>query len=772
MKRILIILTSLFALNSCSRNVQLSLVPYPDEVIRHHGYYDVAGKPVAYSMDLDESSQNIIRKFAVQLSAVTGKHSELVQSDDISGIVFIHDGNIADEAYSLDVTSEYVKVAASGLRGFNYAVQTIKQLLPVEIYGHLCAGEVAWRLPCVQINDRPRFAYRGMHLDEARHFFGVEEVKRYLDVMEIHKLNTFHWHLTDDQGWRIEIKKYPELTSIGSVRNGTCIRRNYNTNDNIPYGEGMWYTQDQIREIVQYAAEKGIDVIPEIDLPGHMLAALAAYPHLGCSGGPYKVWHRWGVSKDVLCAGNEKIYGFLKDVLSEVCELFPCEYVHIGGDECPKDSWKTCPKCQAKIRALGLKDDDQHTAEHYLQSYIMSRMENFLASKGKKVIGWDEILEGDIAKTATVMSWRGEAGGIKAAGLGHDVIMTPNTYCYWDYYQATDIENEPFAIGGYVPVELVYSYEPYTEAMSEDARAKILGVQANVWTEYISEPDHLEYMMLPRLAALSEVQWCAPDRKDWDRFLDSAVKLCSVYEIMGYSYASHMFNVSGEVEAMDGTAVVTLKTQGDAQIRYTLDGTEPTVDSPLYKAPISINETCTLKASALRNGELTRPYRKEFTFHKAVGRPIVLTYPSESEYSSPAGEGLLDGIRGPAIHKSKEWCCWGAKPMQAVIDMKDSEPYSSVTVGIFINKPSQIFNTPSLTVEVSDDGESYSVLASETFKIAEESDSDGLSSASVAFPQTTARYLKVTAQCLPVVPDWHHYPGRKASVYIDEVIVQ
>ena len=772
MKRILIIFAAAATLLSCSRTLELSLVPYPDEVIQSRGYFDVVGKPIAYDSNLDETSQNVIKKFAAQLSVVTGTEFEFVQSGEVSGIVFLQDDELADEAYSLEVTKDYLKVTASGMRGFNYAIQTLKQLLPVEVYGKESACEVSWKLPCVKINDKPRFAYRGMHLDEARHFFGVEEVKRYLDVMEIHKLNTFHWHLTDDQGWRIEIKKYPELTSVGSVRNGTCIRRNYNTNDHIPYGEGMWYTQEQIREIVQYAAEKGIDIIPEIDLPGHMLAALAAYPHLGCSGGPYAVWHRWGVSTDVLCAGNEKIYTFLQDVLSEVCELFPCEYVHIGGDECPKDSWKSCPKCQAKIKSLGLKDDEHHTAEHYLQSYIMSRMENYLASKGKKVIGWDEILEGDIAKTATVMSWRGEAGGIKAAGLGHDVIMTPNTYCYWDYYQATDIENEPFAIGGYVPVELVYSYEPYTDAMSEEACAKILGVQANVWTEYIADADHLEYMMLPRLGALSEVQWCAVDRKDWDRFLDSAVKLCSIYEIMGYSYAPHMFNVSGEVEAMDGTAVVTLKTQGDAQIRYTLDGTEPTIDSPLYKTPISINETCMLKASALRNGELTRPYRKEFTFHKAVGRTITLTHKSVSGYSAPTGEGLLDGIRGPAIHKSKEWCSWLAKPLEAVIDMSGSEPYSSVTLGIFLNKPSQIFNPSSLSVSVSEDGENYTMLSSESFQAEGEADPDGLKAISVSFPQTSARYLKVTAQCFPTVPDWHHYPGKKASIFVDEIIVQ
>lgn len=748
------LVSALLLVCSCAQRT-INVIPYPNHVDVRCGIYDVSDVSEVCLVNVDSAAIACVQRFAESLSV------NLVDSESYSANTFLFIGNnlLAEEAYIIDVTRKGVKVEASGLRGFNYAIQTLIQMGP--------------QLPCCRIEDSPRFAYRGLHLDEARHFFGKEAVKKYLDIMAFHKLNTFHWHLTDDQGWRISIMKYPELTKVGSIRNGTCIKRNYNTNDGIPYGEGMWYSQDDIREIVAYAAERGIDVIPEIDLPGHMLAALSAYPHLGCSGGPYQVWHRWGVSDEVLCVGNEDVYTFLEDVLDEVCELFPYKYIHIGGDECPKTSWKSCLKCQALIRRLGLKDDDEHSAEHYLQSYVMNRVESYLAQKGKKVIGWDEILEGAPSKSATIMSWRGEAGGLKAAELGHDVIMTPNSYCYWDYYQATDIENEPFAIGGYVPVELMYSYESYPEEMDADDMRHILGVQANMWTEYISSLEHLEYMLLPRLAALSEVQWCQPEVKDWDRFLGSMDELCAHYQKMGYRYAEHVFGVSGYVvpDKENRCAILTLTTQDDAQIMYTLDGSDPDMSSNVYMSPIKISSTCVVKASAVRNGIMTRPYRQSFSFHKAVGKDITLTSPSQSEYSSTTGTELLDGVRGPAIHKSKEWCSWTARPLEAVIDMKDSMPYSYVEIGYISNKPSQIFNPQSLAISVSDDGITYSEIAFIKASPEGEFEQDGLKSMSVTFPQTSARYLKIKADCLSNVPEWHHYYGRKAHMYIDEVIV-
>ncbi len=526
---------------SPAENPPITVVPYPNEVNMGAGTFDVAGAEFHYSAEFDEATKDIIHNFAGQLSLATGKESSTDEKSSGRGFVFILDTNVPDEAYTLEISRKSAKITASSLNGVNYAVQTIKQMLPVEIYGKTEAADKEWTLPCAEINDAPRFGYRGMHMDVSRHFFDMDMVKKYLDIMEVHKLNTLHWHLTDDQGWRIEIKKYPRLTEVGSIRKETLVGHggSSNTFDGTPYGEGCWFSQEQIKEIIAYAAAKGIDIIPEIALPGHMLAALAAYPELGCTGKQYDVWGRWGIADEVLCAGNEETMVFLENVLDEVADLFPSEYVHIGGDECPKVYWEKCPKCQAKIRELGLKDDEEFKAEHYLQSYVMERMTKFLEAKGKKIIGWDEILEGQVADNAIVMSWRGTAGGLKAAKMGHDAIMTPNSFFYLDYYQAK--EGEPLGIGGYLPVEKCYSYEPYAEGMTDEEKAHILGVQANLWTEYIATNEHLEYMLLPRMAALSEVQWCQPENKSWERFVDSADEFCGIYDVMGYNYAKHIF---------------------------------------------------------------------------------------------------------------------------------------------------------------------------------------------------------------------------------------
>ena len=522
-----------------ARNV--TVVPYPDDVVISDGTFNAAGAGFRYDAGFDKLAKDAVLNFAAQLSAVSGKQSNVRKGNSDKGFVFVLDKELPAEAYRLIVDADKALVEASSLNGVIYAIQTIKQLLPVQIYGKELAAEQDWTIPCVKINDAPRFGYRGMMLDVARHFFTVDQVKKCLDLMEIHKLNTFHWHLTDDQGWRIEIKKYPRLTQIGSVRKETLIGH-YRDNkgyDGTPYGEGMWYTQDQIREVVAYAASKGITVIPEIDLPGHMVGALSAYPELGCTGGPYEVRTKWGIADEALCAGKETTYEFLENVLSEVCDLFPGEYVHIGGDECRKGCWEKCPHCQAKIRELGYKDDDRHTAEQYLQSYVTRRMENFLNSKGKRLIGWEEILEGNLTPSATVMSWRGKKAEIEAVRKGHDVIMAPKTHCYLDYYQTKDKDNEPLAIGGYLPVEVSYALEP-TAGLDEQQAAHILGVQANLWTEYIGDEDYLFYMLLPRLTALTEVQWCRKENKDWNRFVLSIEHIFEIYDILDYDYGKHI----------------------------------------------------------------------------------------------------------------------------------------------------------------------------------------------------------------------------------------
>lgn len=528
---------------SCTPKAEadLDIVPYPFSVESGRGVFEIAGADFYVDPSLGERTMKAVDDFRLLLSGACGDESLLSEGKSGASVVFLLDSTLGKEEYNLDVTQRKVVVKSSDLNGAVYAIETIKQLLPVEIYKNSPAENVSWTIPCVKIHDKPRFAYRGLHMDPSRHFFEVDEVKRYIDIIVLHKMNTLHWHLTDDQGWRIEIKKYPKLTEIGAYRDKTLIGH---LNDDKGYDYtryGGFYTQDDIREVVEYAASKGVTVIPEIDLPGHMLAALAAYPEYGCTGGPYEVWGRWGVSEDVLCAGKDETFEFLEGVLTEVMELFPSEYIHIGGDESPKVRWEKCPACQARIKELGLKDGEKYSAEHYLQSYVTARVERFLNSHGRKIIGWDEILEGDLAPGATVMSWRGVEGGLQAAKLGHDAIMTPSTHFYFDYCQSDTPENEPLGIGGYIPVEKCYSYEPFTPEMTDEEKGHILGVQANLWTEYIKTPEHLEYMLLPRAAALSEVQWCAPENKSYDRFLKSMKHYADIYDALGYNYAKHIF---------------------------------------------------------------------------------------------------------------------------------------------------------------------------------------------------------------------------------------
>jgi hexosaminidase len=434
------------------------------------------------------------------------------------------------EGYNLTVTSKGIAIKAETAAGLFYAVQTIRQLLPAEVESLSPVQSIKLTVPACEIKDNPRFVYRGMHLDVGRHMFPMEYVKRYIDMIALHKMNTFHWHLTEDQGWRIEIKKYPLLTEVGGFRKETLIGHGGRPPfefDGTPYGG--FYTQEEVKEIVEYARQRFITVIPEIEMPGHSVAALAAYPELSCTGKPIEVVTRWGVFDDVYCAGKEETFIFLQDVLDEVIELFPSQYIHIGGDECPKTRWKVCPDCQKRIEEEGLAD------EHELQSYFIKRIENYLLTKDRRIIGWDEILEGGLAPQATVMSWRGISGGIAAAKEGHDVIMTPGSHLYLDHYQ-TEPDDQPLAIGGYSPLEWVYSYEPLPEELTAEEQNHILGLQGNLWSEYLKTPDHMEYMAYPRMFAIAETGWTPLVKKDFEEFLIRFNHQTPRYDLTGINY--------------------------------------------------------------------------------------------------------------------------------------------------------------------------------------------------------------------------------------------
>lgn len=505
-----------------------NVVPLPNSVTMTGGepFELTPSTTVAYpegNKDMERNAQFLAR----YVNDATGMTLSVVPGKAKKGIRLVLDKKVSgEEAYTIMVDKKGVTIAGSTPKGVFYGVQTLRKSLPV-------GAATVVRLPSVKISDSPRFVHRGMMLDCSRHFFPLEFVKRYIDLIAMHNMNVFHWHLSDDQGWRIEIKKYPELTIKGSRRSGTVIGYNTALDDSIPYGG--YYTQEQAREIVEYARQRYVTVIPEIDMPGHMLAALATYPELGCTGGPYEVGHRWGIYKDVLCVGNEKIYDFCEGVLDEIMQIFPSKLIHIGGDETPTEVWEKCPKCIKRA-------EDNNMTVKQVQSYFTSRIEKYVNSRGRRIIGWDEILGGDISQSAVIQSWRDTKHGRIAAEAGHDVIMSPTSHCYFDYSQADEKNSkyEPTLCGGYIPVEKVYAFEPCDENLSESSRPHILGVQANIWAEYLLYPNQVEYQALPRMAALAEVQWTS-GKKDYQAFLKRLNRLVSFYDLYKLTYAKHLW---------------------------------------------------------------------------------------------------------------------------------------------------------------------------------------------------------------------------------------
>lgn len=682
-----------------------------------------------------------------------------------NAIVLGLDPGIANkEGYVLTTTPEGISINGQTENGVFYGIQTLRKSIPAEAKGATVL------IPAGEIKDEPRFSYRGMHLDVGRHFFPKEFIKKYIDLLALHNMNTFHWHLTEDQGWRIEIKKYPKLTEIGSQRSRTVIGRNTQEYDNTPYGG--FYTQEEAKEIVKYAQERYITIIPEVDLPGHMLAALAAYPEMGCTGGPYEVCPRWGVFEDVLCIGNDKTMQFLEDVMSEIIEIFPSEYVHIGGDEAPRTRWEKCPKCQARIKAEGLKADKKHTAEDRLQSYCMTRIEKFLNSKGRRIIGWDEILEGDVAPNATVMSWRGASGGIEAAQMGHDVIMTPNTYCYFDYYQTADTKDEPLGIGGYVPIEKVYSLDP-TFDLNEEQKKHIIGAQANLWTEYITTTEHVEYMVLPRMAALAEVQWTQPEKKDFKDFTKRLARLMKFYQRDGFNYAKHVFDLKVDFtpDVAKKAVVVTLSTIDDAPIYYTLDGTEPTTASLKYTEPVAITETADFQAVVIRPEGKSKVVNKKISFNKATYCPIELTFQPSEKYKFGGAITLVDGMKGNDSYATGAWLGFVGGDVEAIIDLGQETKIKRVATNAIVDMSAWIMGSTGLVVSVSDDNKEFREVAVKDIPAETNIDKKGVENYEITFDPVKARYVKVVIKRSPALPKGHTGEGKAAYMFIDEIEV-
>ena len=746
------------------------VIPLPQEVSLTQGNpFKLNGNVlIAYPENnaLLQRNAEFLSEYIRQSTGYAPKTKAIAAGEQVKNAITLGlDPDIANkEGYVLTTTPEGISINGQTENGVFYGIQTLRKSIPAEAKGATIL------IPAGEIKDEPRFSYRGMHLDVGRHFFPIEFIKKYIDLLALHNMNTFHWHLTEDQGWRIEIKKYPKLTEIGSQRSRTVIGRNTQEYDNTPYGG--FYTQEEAKEIVKYAQERYITVIPEVDLPGHMLAALAAYPEMGCTGGPYEVCPRWGVFEDVLCIGNDKTMQFLEDVMSEIIEIFPSEYVHIGGDEAPRDRWKECPKCQARIKAEGLKADKNHTAEDRLQSYCMTRIEKFLNSKGRRIIGWDEILEGDVAPNAPVMSWRGASGGIKAAQMGHDVIMTPNTYCYFDYYQTADTKDEPLGIGGYVPIEKVYSLDP-TFDLNEEQKKHIIGAQANLWTEYIATTEHVEYMVLPRMAALAEVQWTQPEKKDFKDFTTRLASLMKFYQRDGFNYAKHVFDLKVDFtpDVAKKAVVVTLSTIDDAPIYYTLDGTEPTTASLKYIEPVVITETADFQAVVIRPEGKSKVVNKKISFNKATYCPIELTFQPSEKYKFGGAITLVDGMKGNDSYATGAWLGFVGGDVEAIIDLGQETEIKRVATNAIVDMSAWIMGSTGLVVSISDDNKEFREVAAKDIPAETNIDKKGVENYEITFDPVKARYVKVVIKRSPALPKGHAGEGKAAYMFIDEVEV-
>lgn len=757
----------MFACTAGQKSADYRVVPLPQEITEKQAQsFTLSGDVKIVYPEGNEAMRKNAEFLADYIREATGKclavEAGTAGRNKIALQLGLQSSN--PEAYRLEVDGEGVVIDAPTEAGVFYGIQTLRKSLPLVKGANVV-------LPAVEINDFPRFAYRGAHFDVSRHFFPIDSVKKFVDMLALHNINRLHWHISDDQGWRIEIKKYPELTTKGAQRKETVIGRNSGKYDGKPYGG--FYTQEEARELVAYAKDRHITVIPEIDLPGHMQAALTAYPELGCTGGPYDVWTLWGVSEDVLCAGSDKTLDFIDGVLAEIIEMFPSEYIHIGGDECPKVRWEKCPKCQARIKALKLKKDARHTAEEKLQSFIISHAEKFLNDHGRQIIGWDEILEGGLAPNATVMSWRGTAGGIEAAKLKHDVIMTPNTYMYFDYYQSKDVEHEPLAIGGYVPLEKVYSFEPFAPSLTPEEQKYIIGVQANLWTEYMPEYKQVEYMELPRLSALAEVQWTMPEKKNYDDFIARIPSMLNIYQMKGYNFARHLYDVKVEIlpDYDAGALKVELSTVGDADIYYTLDGSEPTTASSKYTGAFDVKGNADFKAVAVRPSGNSRVASEKIEFTKSTTKPITMLQPINKAYQFNGAGVLVDGLKGNGNYKTGRWIAFYKNDMEAVIDLGEPAEITKVSVNTCVEKGDWVFDARGMTVQVSEDGKNYTKVASEEYPAMKADDRNGVYTHTLTFDPVKARFVKVLALSEAKIPAWHGGKGNPGFLFVDEISV-
>ena len=752
---------------------EIALVPQVQEMTLGESSFKFKGSTKLVTENADQ--QKIASQFANLFEKTKGWKLPIVIGGDEGSnqIYFKTDAAIAPEGYKLEVQKDRIIIKASQPAGFFYATQTLRQLLPAEIESGKKQDQLDYLVPVVTINDSPVFPWRGFMLDVVRHFFTKDEVLGMIDNMALHKINTFHLHLVDDQGWRIEIKKYPKLTQVGAWRVDREDKP-WNARPKQQAGEkatyGGFYTQEDIKEIVAYAQERFINVVPEIEMPAHVSSALAAYPQFSCTGGPFTVppGGVWPIT-DIYCAGKDSTFLFLQDVLSEVIDLFPSKYIHIGGDEATKTEWEKCPDCKKRIKAEGLKNVGE------LQSYFIKRIEPFINSKGRVLLGWDEILEGGLAPKATVMSWRGTKGGIEAAQQGHDVVMTPGNPCYFDHYQGP-MNQEPLAIGGYNPLSKVYEFNPVPQELNAEAAKHVLGGQANLWTEYVPTIKHAQYMAFPRIAALAEALWTKKDARNWDDFSRRIQLLMKRYDQKGINYSKSAYKVTSQTKlnAEKKQLEVSLSTEFPGiEIHYTTDGTEPTAQSPVFKDPVVLNQTSTLKAvTAIGGTPAEKALELPVKFNKATAKSISYKTPTNKYYPGSGDYTLVNGICGSTNHSDGQWHGWSGSDLEAVIDLQEATDVKSISMGSLQKSGGWVFFPTKVEFFVSTDGKKFQKVGEAL------NDTDPLSTDvvrkdfSANFNPVKANFVKVVAKNLGKCPKGHPGEGKPCWLFADEIVVE
>lgn len=763
MNRILAILLPVMLLISCStpQPPDVGVIPLPNSINEKSGVFEITSKTVVYASPFP-AAQRTAKEFVCFIKESYGFELHPGKENSENAILFVRTEKegVREGEYFLDVSKHKIKIKSASDAGVFYGMQTLRQLLSPVKYFYKPVVQ------CMEVMDYPQFAWRGLMLDVSRHFFPKDSVKKILDIMAMHKMNKFHWHLVDGIGWRIQIDKYPLLTERGAwrvVEPGVADWNQYETCDKKSDSRecyGGFYTKDDIREIVQYAAERYIEVIPEIEMPGHSQAALQCYPEFQCVGA-----HNSGV----YCAGNDKTFRFLQDVLYEVMDLFPSKYIHIGGDEVNKSTWLKCSLCRKRMKNLKIKTGEE------LQSYFITRIEKFIHDNGKKLIGWDEILEGGLPSRATVMSWRGTKGGIEAANTGHDVIMTPGNPCYFDHLQGMNV-NEPEAWGGYNPLLKVYDFYPIPSVIDADRKHHILGAQANLWTEKVATLHHAEYMILPRLAALAEVDWTLPENKNRNDFINRIDVMLDRYKELGYNYAESAFTPSAQVtyDKNKQTFVLTLSNEiGLYDIRYTLDGTEPTIESPLYNKPVVFNQPIDLCAKCFRKGKPTGfPLKKQYSTKISDKCSIKYKYPYSRSYSGGGDRALCDNkfavLRGDDSH----WQGFEKNNFDITIDLGETEKLSQVAINFFqhISATSVMF-PQRVTIMISENGKDFTTVVDEQYEI-DRTQSPMIRKVVANLKKQKVEYIYIIAKNMGTLPDWHPRKNGNAWVFVDEIMLK